>query len=110
MKTNKTQITPLPWQVGKSVNHIGVTIWRTDGDGVGYERICRNVSSHNADFIVRACNALPDCIAALEAALRELGRLGADTNSADIGPNQVVLQVQAAIAKAVDKPKPKEQQ
>lgn len=57
----------------------------------------------NAEFIVRACNAHDDLLAALKAMLSEYGDVGDESILAEDEPNHPVILAHAAIAKAEGK-------
>jgi hypothetical protein len=57
-----------PWKVGSPKSVVGILIYRDDGPGVNYRRICRNVdTTGDADFIVSACNCHEELLEALKA-------------------------------------------
>ncbi len=57
MKT-ETKHTPGEWKIGESTPIVGITIWRSDGEGKNYRRICRNVACIEDARLIRAAPEL----------------------------------------------------
>ena len=104
METQKH--TPLPWEIDTTHNdqREGYTVW------AGSEIVCDVVNDQhdqartNAEFVVRACNAHDDLLAALELADATLKRFeyGEKPYQTDDEGEQIYAQIAAAIAKATE--------
>ena len=99
---NKNKHTPVPWRWGncgaivtdkpdEQVRFIGD--WADDNVEIyGGHVICESATEANGRFIIRACNAHADLLAACEAALRQLRYR--------IVEEHLTTRLEAAIAKA----------
>ena len=51
-----------PWKVAPATKSVGITVWRSDGDGKNYARICRNVRSEDDARLIAEAPALVDIL------------------------------------------------
>lgn len=91
----QTKHTPGPWKCGIMGKTVGVTVWRSDGEGINYSRICRNIKSGQDALLIAAA---PDLLEACQAVL-EWARTGQDHGGNPYFKPMVKL-AQAALLKA----------
>lgn len=78
--TTEQGTTKGPWlaalrsSTGHRYTTVGIFIWRSEGEGVGYRRVCRNIETEEDAHLIKAC---PD----LYAACAELIRGGGTSES-----------------------------
>lgn len=97
--------TPRPWKLGKNDGNIVQHIYDADGTWIAYTRspdaMPCEVTTANADFIVRACNSHYELVEALALAADRLElsakRLG---GSYEKETEMYVLEARASVAKA----------
>lgn len=101
METMNLEHTKGPWKCGIMGKTVGVTVWRSDGEGANYSRICRNIKSGQDALLIAAA---PDLLEACKRALPWIGKMIADKAHLNaVAPNDCVgamEQLEAAITKA----------
>lgn len=93
-----TQHTPTPWEV--SLRNAGAAIIAPAASGKIHEAtiICSGLGGHrgNAAFIVRACNAHDELVAALRNSLAFVEYVA---NNGNEGAHETAVEIRAALAK-----------
>lgn len=97
-----------PWKCGHAFQNNGPDYWLIATQLFRGHEIAKATTQANAEFIVRACNAHEELLAACEAALRRLEHYTAETETCDLGvPDERALAlIRGAIAKAKNQTEP----